>query len=53
MGKEIYNEIFEIKLDNLKVNKVITSSNKTFCHVDLVHPDVNFNVWNRIVGILL
>jgi len=47
MGKEIYNEIFEIKLDNLKVNKVITSSNKTFCHVDLVHPDVNFNVWEQ------
>lgn len=46
-GKEIFNEIFEIKLGDLKVNKVITSINKTFCHIDLVHPNVNFNVWEQ------
>lgn len=46
-GKEIFKEIFEIELGELTVNKVITSKSKTFCHIDLVHPDVNFNVWEQ------
>jgi hypothetical protein len=46
-GKEAFKEIFNISLNDLIVNKVITSKNKTFCHVDLIHPNVNFNVWEQ------
>lgn len=47
LGKEIYGKVFGISLDDLKVLKVITSQRKTFCHIDLVHPNATFNVFKN------
>ncbi|MBL7764609.1 MAG: DUF932 domain-containing protein [Chitinophagaceae bacterium] len=46
LGKEAFTKLFNVNAD-MKVYKVITSSRKTFCHIDLIHENVNLKVWEQ------
>ena len=48
LGKKAFVKLFpSVKESDLIPYKVISSSRKTFCHIDLVHNSVNFNVWEQ------
>jgi hypothetical protein len=46
LGKEAFTKLFKVKAD-MKVYKVITSSRKTYCHIDLIHENVDLKVWEQ------
>jgi len=48
IGKEAFSYLFpSVNTNDLIPYKVIAPKRKTFCHIDLIHKDVNFNVWEQ------
>ena len=48
LGKQAFVQLFpSCKIEELIPFKVIAPSTKTFCHIDLIHKDVNFNAWEQ------
>lgn len=48
LGKKAFCQLFEnINIEDLIPFKVIAPKRKTFCHIDLIHEDVNFNAWEQ------
>lgn len=47
-GKNVFVELFpSVNKNDLVVFKVITSSRKTFCHIDLIHKNVNLKQFEQ------
>ncbi len=48
IGKQVFVHLFpSIKAKDLIPFKVIAPKRKTFCHIDLIHKDINFNVFDQ------
>jgi hypothetical protein len=48
MGKQIFTQLYpEIKTDDLIPYKVVAPISKASAHIDLIHKDVNFSVWEQ------
>jgi hypothetical protein len=48
IGKEVFGQLFpSVNPRDFIPYKVIASKRKTFCHIDLVHKDVNFKVFDQ------
>ncbi len=48
MGKELFCRIYpHIKKNDLISYKVVAPESKASAHIDLIHKDVNFNVWEQ------
>jgi hypothetical protein len=48
LGKKAFSQLYpEVDIGELIVYKVIAPKRKTFCHIDLIHKKVNFNVWKQ------
>jgi hypothetical protein len=48
LGKDIFTQLYpNIKRDDLIPYKVVAPQTKTSAHIDLIHKDVNFNVWDQ------
>ena len=48
MGKQIFTQLYpEVKTNDLISYKVVSPLSKASAHIDLIHKDVNFNVWEQ------
>lgn len=48
MGKDIFTQLYpNIKRNDLIPYKVVAPQTKASVHIDLIHKDVNFNVWDQ------
>ncbi len=48
MGKQLFSQIYpQTKMDELVPFKVVAPATKASVHIDLIHKDVNFNVWEQ------
>ncbi len=48
MGKHLFSQIYpQTKVDELVPFKVVAPATKASVHIDLIHKDVNFNVWEQ------
>lgn len=48
LGKKAFCKLFQhVKEEDVIPYKTITTIRKTHCHIDLIHKDVNFNVWEQ------
>lgn len=48
MGKELFCQIYpHVKKNDLISYKVVAPESKASAHIDLIHKDVNFNVWKQ------
>ncbi len=48
MGKHLFSQIYpQTKVDELVPFKVVAPTTKASVHIDLIHKDVNFNVWEQ------
>lgn len=48
LGKQAFVQLFpSVKKEELVPYKVVSPSTKTFCHIDLIHQKVDFNVWEQ------
>jgi hypothetical protein len=50
IGKNVFSKLFpSVSENNWKIFKVISPLKGTFCHIDLIHEDVNLKTWNQDV----
>ena len=48
MGKQIFTQLYPVvKTNDLIPYKVVAPQSKASAHIDLIHKDVNFNVWEQ------
>lgn len=48
MGKQIFTQIYPfVKADELILFKVVSPKSRASVHIDLIHKDVNFKVWDQ------
>lgn len=48
LGKKAFIQLFpSVSSEDLIPFKVIAPTTKSFCHIDLIHKDVNFTVWEQ------
>ena len=48
LGEKCFNEIFKVlKVENMMLFNIIMPKTRSFCHVDFVHPDGNFDFTDK------